>query len=80
MPLVPRRNPETSLCDVRKSVRNSLGVAKTIEVVRVVRGVSAAKAAVEKFTQTLTDLEKDAGIFFDWEYASRQSTRAASNS
>ena len=58
MPLVPvpRRNPETSLCEVRKSVRDSSGVPRTLEVVAVVKGVAWAQGAVD-------DLQKQ-GIFF----------------
>jgi hypothetical protein len=37
---VPRRNPETSQCEVRKSVRDSSGVPRTLEVVAVVKGVA----------------------------------------
>jgi len=48
---VPRRNPETCHCEVRKSVRDSSGVLRTIEVVAVVQGVARAQAAVEHFSQ-----------------------------
>jgi hypothetical protein len=58
MPLVPvlRRNQETSPCEVRKSVRDSFGVPRTLEVVAVVKGVAWAQGAVD-------DLQKQ-GIFF----------------
>jgi hypothetical protein len=72
---VPRRNPETSYCEVRKSVQNSFGVYRPIEVVAVVIGVVRAQVAVEHFTQHLTELEEHAGVSLDWEYRSRQSRR-----
>lgn len=52
--------------------RDSLGVARTIEVVATVKGVAQAEAAIEEFTGKLTDDEKNSGIFFYWEYASRK--------
>jgi hypothetical protein len=74
MPLVPvpRRNQETSPCEVRKSVRDSFGVPRTLEVVAVVKGVAWAQGAVDDFTKHLTEEEKKSGIFFCWEYASRR--------
>jgi hypothetical protein len=39
---VPKRNPETSYCEVRKSGRDSSGVLGPIEVVAVVKGVARA--------------------------------------
>jgi hypothetical protein len=74
MPLVPvpRRNPETSLCEVRKSVRDSSGVPRTLEVVAVVTGVARAQRAVDDFTKHLTEEEKKSGVFLCWEYRSRQ--------
>ena len=69
---VPRRNPELSNCEVRKSVRDSLGVPRTIEVVAVVNGVARANRDVDDFTKHLTEEEKKAGIFFYWEYTSRR--------
>jgi hypothetical protein len=72
---VPRRDPETSYCEVRKSVRDSSGVLRTIEVVAVVRGVVRAQAAVEDFAQRLTEQEENAGISFNWEYGSRRTYR-----
>jgi hypothetical protein len=69
---VPRRNRELSNCEVRKSVRDSLGVSKTLDVVAVVKGVERAQRAVDDFTDRLTDDEKKAGIFFYWEYTSRR--------
>jgi hypothetical protein len=57
---------------VRKSVRDSLGVSKTLDVVAVVKGVERAQRAVDDFTHRLTDDEKKAGIFFYWEYTSRR--------
>ncbi len=70
MPIVPRRNPDIAPCEVRKSVRNSFGVARTIEVVATVIGVAQAKATIEELTEKLTEEEKNSGIFFSWEYAS----------
>jgi len=67
---VPRRNPETSRCEVRKSVRDSSGVPRTLEVVAVVKGVARAQRAVDDFTKHLTGEEKKKGIFFCWEYTS----------
>jgi hypothetical protein len=67
---VPRRNPELSNCEVRKSVRDSFGVSRTLEVVSVVKGVERARRAVDSFTDRLTEEEKKAGIFFYWEYTS----------
>ena len=72
---VPRRNPETSYCEVRKSVRDSSGVYRPIEVVAVVIGVAKAEAAVEDFTQRLTEEEERAGISFVWEYTPRRKGR-----
>jgi len=72
---VPRRNPETCYCEVRKSLRDSSGVLRTLEVVAVVIGVARAQAAVEHFTQRLTEEEKNAGISLSWEYRSRRSGR-----
>jgi hypothetical protein len=57
---------------VRKSVRDSLGVPRTIEVVAVVKGVTRAQQAVDDFTKHLAEEEKKSGIFFCWEYAPRQ--------
>jgi hypothetical protein len=53
MPLVPvpRRNPETSPCEVRKAVRDPSGVPRTLEVVAVVKGVVRAQRAVDDFTK-----------------------------
>jgi hypothetical protein len=68
--LVPRRNPETSPCEVRKSVRDSSGVPRTLEVVAVVRGVARAQRAVDDLTNHLTEEERESGIFFCWEYTS----------
>jgi hypothetical protein len=72
---VPRRNPETSCCEVRKSVRDSSGVYRSIEVVAVVIGIVRAQAAVEHRTQHLTEEEKNAGICLSWEYRSRRDRR-----
>jgi len=72
---VPRRNPETSHCEIRKSVRDSLGVPRTIEVVVVVIGVARAQRAIDDFTEHLTDEEKKSGIFSAWEYTSRREVR-----
>jgi hypothetical protein len=74
MPLVPvpRRNPETSPCEVRKAVRDPSGVPRTLEVVAVVKGVVRAQRAVDDFTKRLTEEEKKSGIFFCWEYTSRR--------
>jgi hypothetical protein len=69
---VPRRNPELSNCEVRKSVRDSLGVSRTLEVVAVVKGVERAQRTVDDFTKRLTDEEKESGILFYWEYTSRR--------
>jgi hypothetical protein len=69
-PTVPRGNPETSHCEVRKSVRDSSGVPRTLEVVTVVKGVARAQGAVDDFTKRLTEEEKKSGIFFCWEYTS----------
>jgi hypothetical protein len=69
---VPRRNPETSHCEVRKSVRDSFGVPRTLEVVAVVKGVARAQGAIGDFTKHLTEEEKKSGIFFCWEYASNR--------
>jgi len=68
---VPRRNPETSNCEVRKSVCDPSGVPRTLEVVMVVKGVARAQAAIDDFTKHLTEEEKKSGIFFCWEYPSR---------
>lgn len=56
-------------------MRDSSGVLRTIEVVAVVRGVVRAQAAVEDFTQRLTEQEENAGISFNWEYGSRRTYR-----
>jgi len=72
---VPRRDPETSYCEVRKSVRDSSGVLRPIEVVAVVIGVAKAKAAVEEFIRRLTEEEERAGISFIWEYTPRRKGR-----
>jgi hypothetical protein len=80
MHTVPRRNPKTSDCEIRKSVRDSLGVPRTVEVVAVVKGVDQAEAAVSEFTERLTGEEKSAGIFFCWEYASRRRAPTESKS
>jgi len=69
---VPRRSPETSQCEVRKSVRDSSGVPRTLEVVAVVKGVARAQAAIDGFTKHLTEEEKKSGIFFCWEYTTRR--------
>ena len=69
---VPRRNPETSHCEVRKSVRDPLGVPRTLEVVAVVKGVARAQGAVDDFTKHLTEDEKKKGTFLCWEYTSRR--------
>jgi hypothetical protein len=69
---VPRRNPETSPCEVRKSVRDSFGVPRTLEVMAVVKGVVRAQAAVDDFTKHLSEEEKKSGIFFCWEYTPRR--------
>ena len=61
---VPRRNPETSHCEVRKSVRDSSGVPRTLEVVSVVKGVARAQRAVDDFTKHLTEEEKKSGSSF----------------
>jgi hypothetical protein len=61
-----------SYCEVRKSMRDSLGVPRTIEVVAVVKGVARAQAAIDDFTKHLTEEEKKSGIFFCWEYTSRR--------
>jgi hypothetical protein len=72
MPFVPgpRRNPETSHCEVRKSVRDSFGVPRTLEVMAVVKGVVRVQRAVDDLTKHLTQEEKKSGIFFCWEYTS----------
>jgi hypothetical protein len=49
---------------VRKSVRDSLGAPRTIEVVAVVKGVTRAQRTVDEFTKHLTEEEKKSGIFF----------------
>jgi hypothetical protein len=74
MPLVPvpRRNPETSNCEVRKSVRDSFGVPRTLEVVAIVKGVARAQGTIDRLTKGLTEEEKKSGIFFCWEYTSRR--------
>jgi hypothetical protein len=69
---VPRRNPETSRCEVRKSVRDSFGAPRTLEVVAVAKGVARAQAAIDDFTKHLTEEEKKSGIFFCWECTSRR--------
>jgi hypothetical protein len=48
---VPRRNPETSHCEVRKSVRDSFGVPRTLEVAAVVTGVARAQRAIDELTK-----------------------------
>jgi hypothetical protein len=53
-------------------VRDSSGVPRTLEVVAVVKGVARAQRAVDDFTKHLTQEEKKSGIFFPWEYTSRQ--------
>jgi hypothetical protein len=72
---VPRRNPETSHCEVRKSVRDSSGVPRTLEVVAVVTGVARAQKTIDDFTKHLTEDEKKKGIFFCWEYRSSRAVR-----
>jgi hypothetical protein len=72
---VPKRDPKASYCEVRKSVRDSSGVLRTIEVVAVVKGVARAQAAVEHFTQRLTEEEKKAGASLDWDYTARRTGR-----
>jgi len=57
---------------VRKSVRDSFGVPRTLEVVAVVKGVARAEGAVNDFTKHLTEEEKKSGIFFRWEYTTRR--------
>jgi len=74
MSVVPRRNPKSSDCEVRKSVRDSLGIPRTIEVVAVVKGIARAQAVIDDFTEHLTESEKKSGVFFCWEYVSRQRT------
>ncbi len=69
---VPRRNPETSHCEVRKAVRDSSGVPRTIEVVAVVKGVARAQGAVDDFAKHLTEAEKKSGVFLCWEYTKRR--------
>jgi hypothetical protein len=69
---VPRRNTETSDCEVRKSVRDSFGVSRTLEVVAVVKGVARAQGAIDGFTKHLNEEEKKSEIFFCWEYTSRR--------
>ena len=41
----------------------------------VVKGVARAEAVIKDFTKHLTEEEKKSGIFFGWEYTSRQSGR-----
>jgi hypothetical protein len=60
---------------VRKSVRDSLGVARTLEIVAVVKGVAQAQATIDKLTKHLTEEEEKSGIFFSWEYALRRAGR-----
>jgi hypothetical protein len=60
---------------VRKSVRDSFGVARTLEIVAVVKGVAQAKAVIDHLTKHLTEEEEVSGIFFSWEYASRRAGR-----
>ena len=67
---VPRRNTETSDCEVRKSVRNSFGVPRTLEVVAVVKGVARAQGVIDDLAKHLTEEEKKKGIFFCLEYTS----------
>jgi hypothetical protein len=69
---VPRRNPETSTCEVRKSVRDSSGVPRALEVVTVVKGVARAQRVVDDFTEHLTEEEKKSGVFLCWEYTTRR--------
>jgi hypothetical protein len=57
---------------VRKSVRDSLGVSRILEVVAVVKGVERAQRTVDDFTKRLTEEEKKSGTFFSWEYKSRR--------
>jgi len=54
-----------------KSVRDSSGVPRTLEVLAVVKGVARAQGAIDGFTEHLTEDEKKKGIFFCWEYTSR---------
>ena len=52
MPFVPvPRNLETSRCEVRKSVSDSSGVPRTLEVVTVVKGVARVQRAVDDLTR-----------------------------
>lgn len=78
MPVVPRRNPRNSDCEIRKSVRDSFGVPRTIEVVAIVKGVDQAEAAVGQFTRELADEEKSAGVFFCWDYTARRHAQGES--
>ena len=56
-------------------MRDSSGVLRTVEVAAVVIGVAKAQAAVEDFTQRLTEEEQRAGISFNWEYTPRRKGR-----
>jgi hypothetical protein len=49
---------------VRKSVRDSFGVPRTLEVMAVVKGVVRVQRAVDDLTKHLTQEEKKSGIFF----------------
>ena len=44
---VPRRNLQTSNYEVWKSLRDSFGVPRTLEVVAVVKGVARAHGAID---------------------------------
>ena len=69
---MPKRNPETSYCEIRRVQRDRSGAAKTIKIVAVVRSVARAEAAVDRFERELTKEEKEAGISHYWAYTSRQ--------
>jgi len=60
---------------VRKSVPDSSGVPRTLEVVAVVKGVARARKAIDDFAKHLTEDEKKKGIFFGWEYTSSRAVR-----
>jgi hypothetical protein len=51
-----------------KSVRDPLGVPRTLEIVAVVKGVARAQGALDDFTKHLTEAEKKSGVFLCWEY------------
>jgi hypothetical protein len=55
-----------------QSVRDPLGVPRTLEVVAVVKGVARAQRAVDDFTKRLTEEERKSGVFYCWEYTSRE--------